>query len=199
MLTRGVMAAAMALLQACFGPSEPDTVSLTFGAYRASPVVLLRAQVNGMRVEWPDKLVSGAADNPNYSPRGGSGVSLLDFPPSIERGQVVFSMTWVELFTQKGWTAEVRVPIGLFHRYNDGRTMEMAPIFGPNGLLVIASDPPPVSATNIPRVDVGRVCGRRSPEHDRDYTRAPGDIIGLADLLARGRTAIDAPECPEQP
>jgi hypothetical protein len=195
LLVNGIIALAVSLMSSCFGPSQPETMTISFGAYRASPVILLDARVNGKPVAVPGSLVDGVADDPMYSPRAGGSYSLLGYPRSTGHSEMIVSMTWVEVFTQKAWTAEVRVPLDRFDGNRVRSVIRFAPIFGPNGLMIVSSDPIPTSATNIPRVDVARICGSRVPGLDRDYTAKPDETISMADLLTTERVPVVLPEC----
>jgi hypothetical protein len=191
--------AALALLGGC-REAEPARMSLSFGSYAASPAILLSAQVNGRSGPWQGMLVASRADQ--ASPRGG-GIVATDYPPAAEPGQVVVAMEWVEVFTGKAWAAELRAPVAALDRLAALDSVTLTPIIGPNGLLVLGSDPVPATADAVRPVDVARICGHRLPPRDSDYTRTPGAVAGLPELLARPRpsptdTAAPAFECPAQ-
>jgi hypothetical protein len=189
--------AALALmtgLVACQDSSaEPAGLVLSFGSYDASPVVLLDVSVNGVAMA-KSPVVAERSDT--ETPRT-TGSYLLDFPPTVLAGDVVVSVSWVELFTQKAWQAEVTAPLSALVRDAGTDSVRIGPVFGPNGLMILTSDPIPTSATDIPLVDVARMCGSRLPGADFDYTVDPGEL-GITDLLQFTFPPVTTPECRAQ-
>jgi len=184
---------AVTLLAGCREDGLPAGMSLSFGSYAASPVVLLEARVNGQPVEWPGYLVAGMADS--TTPRG-SGISLLDYVPAENPREVHVAMTWIEVMTSRAWRAEVVAPLSAFARAPGTGSVEVTPIFGPNGLMIVASDPVPTSATDIPLVDVARLCGKRVPALDADLLARPADTVNLQTILDLGVPPVTGAECP---
>lgn len=185
--------AAFALLACQGNAGDPRSLLLEYGTYAASPVVLLDVQINGQPVPMSPVIFTLADQE---TPRA-SYSHLLSFPPAPAPGTVTVSVTWVELLTDQAWQAEVTAPLAAFDRDTTIDQIRMAPVFGPNGLMILISDPVPTSATNIPQVDVARVCGTRQPAADFDYTADPGEL-GLTELLQFDFPAVTSPECPAQ-
>lgn len=192
---RAAILAAVLALAGC-RESEPRLMSLSFSSYAASPAVLLDFEVNGVTSGLFPTVVAGEADSGEY--RAGGGVYGLDYPADGS-GSIRLQAEWVELFTQRAWRAEITVPLAGFSRettFDQGDTLRLMPVFGPNGLMLITSDPVSASADDIRQVDVARVCGSRLPEADFDYTADPTALPQLSELLAFDYPAVAAPECP---
>jgi hypothetical protein len=64
LMSNGIIALVLSLMSSCFGPSQPEMMSISVGAYGSSPVILLKANINGKAVVYPGSLVSGIADDP---------------------------------------------------------------------------------------------------------------------------------------
>lgn len=182
-------------LLACLPNSEPRGLLLTVGSYGASPAILLDTRINGAPVLPHHTLVSTSADV--ETPRSSS-YHRLDYTPNVEPGRITVSITWVEIFTAKAWHATVSASVRSLVYQASTDTIRIAPIFGPNGLLLITSDPIPTSAAHIPLVDVARICGTRRPDLDFDFTANPTEIARLPELLAFNARPVTSPECPAQ-
>ncbi len=194
-LTRATVLLLVAWTAGC-RPDGPDGLAVAFDSYAASPAVLVEALVNGQPVEWPGTLVAGAADR--VTPRGG-GVSLLGYPPLPgDAATVAVTMTWVEVMTGKAWRAEVRAPVADFQRSPGTGSLRLTAIFGPNGQMIVASDPVPASAADIRLVDVGQTCGQRVRDADADLAARPLATAGLTELLAAGVPPVAEAACPAQ-
>lgn len=173
---------------------DPDTLVLTFGTFASSPVVLKAVSVNGTPVAY-SPVIATEADQ--LTPRT-SYTQLLDYPGAGQGGNVTVSVTWVELLTHKAWQAEVAGPVSAFARYSDGQNaLRLGPVFGPNGLMILTSDPIPTSATDSPLVDVARVCGARVAALDVDHTANPEEL-SLTELLQANFPPVTNAECPAQ-
>lgn len=195
----GVRVAILAVVLALAGcrEGEPRLMSLSFSSHTASPAVLLDFQVNGVTSGIFPTVVAGEADNDEH--RAGGGVYGLDYPAGGS-GSIRLEAEWVELFTQRGWRAEVTIPLAGFSRettFDRGDTLLLMPVFGPNGLMLVTSDPIPTSAGDIRQVDVAQVCGSRLPEADFDYTADPSALAQLSELLAFDFPAVAASNCPD--
>jgi hypothetical protein len=153
--------------------------------------LLRELRVNGGQV-LADQVVYALADQ--EMPRS-NGNNILNYPPHRSGSNVTVSATWVELRTNKAWRATVSAPVSSFVLEPATSGIRMAPVFGPNGLLILTSDPIPTSATDIAKVDVAKACGTREPTADFDETR-DAQIVGVADMRSFEVPAVSAPECP---
>jgi hypothetical protein len=191
---RWLTGAALTIGLAACQDAEPAYVLLTYGSYAASPVVVKDVTMNGAPVAHG---AIAATEADMTTPRT-TDYHTLGYPPATDRTQVTLSATWVEVFTHKAWTATVTGPLSAFARGSATDTILVGPVFGPNGLMVLTSDPLPTSATDIPQVDIARVCGTRTAEADFDYTADPGQLPGLPEMLQFSFPPVTAPECPVQ-
>jgi len=152
-------------------------LSLSFGAYRASPVVLTDFAIEQDLGPIPPTAVSGDADGEMPRTAGGAAISA---PIDVGRdGKWLVSARWVELPTDKAWTAQVEVPVDALIISYSAYTLTV--IFGPNGELLIGSD----KAGNQPsdRVDIVRVCGTRTPSADRAWQSDTGFLPEVAIIM----------------
>lgn len=192
-MRRGVLALALvAALSGCL-QDQPDSIGLSFGSERASPVVLTALAVNGqpLNVLVPE-VVGGLSDE--VMPRT-NGLASLALPPG-EPGRIRLDLTWVELLTGRGWRATADLPLDELWHTSYGAP-QVGPVFGRNGRLTVTSDPPPDAAGNQPRRDVLALCATRSPDADTDYRRDPDSLPTLRDTLSYYRPApTTAPACP---
>lgn len=179
------------LLPGCLS-GEPASYNLAFGSYRAVPVVVTEITVNGRDFQMVPVLVDARSDE--VMPRANSGLYTMDYPPG-DKGQISLDATWVELPTSRAYRAAVQVPLADLTT-NEAGGVDIAPIFGPNGQLLITSDPVPTSEADQPIRDVAQVCGQRSPGDDFDYRTTPDDLPDLANVLAEPRPAPDSTACP---
>lgn len=188
-MRRAVPLAALALASCV---DEPRNMTLGFNSYWASPVVLTEVLLNGQPVGFMPEVVAGAADN--GEPRFPGGTYAVDYPTG--GGKVQVEARWVELLTDRAYAAEVSAPVGEFRR-DEPDTIYIVPIFGPNGLLILMSDPYPRSATDFDTKDVAQVCGARTPEADTDFAARRNEFAGLEDALASDYPPVTAPVCPD--
>lgn len=166
---------------------------LSFGSFSASPVVVTRLAVNGQDFQPLPLLVDARSDQ--VMPRANAG--LYSQPLAAGRnGQVALELGWVELPTGRAFAADLQVPVQDLQRSGPDQ-VQLAPIFGPNGLLLITSDPVPQSADDQPIRDLAQLCAARSPGEDTDYRAAPDLLPDLANVLAEQRPGFDDPICPE--
>ena len=103
-------------------------------------------------------------------------------------GTLQIEAVWVELLTHEAFRAEIVVPVLELQR-SASNFAEMKPVFGPDGLMLITSDPLPETAVSTLIHDVGRVCGTRIPELDQDYTLEPLALPALKETLEYDRPA----------
>jgi hypothetical protein len=177
--------------------TEPRLMTLSFSSYGATPAVVLDFQVNGVSAGIFPTVVAGEADGDGR--RAGSGSYGLDYPAGGS-GTVTLRAEWVELFTQRAWRSEITAPLSEFSRettFDRGDTLLLMPVFGPNGLMLVTSDPIPTTATDDRRVDVAQTCGTRLPEADFDYTANPSALPQLGELLDFDYPEVAAPACPD--
>lgn len=171
-----------ALLGSCT-PGEPARLNLSFSSYASTPVVLTGYRLNGHALLMPavPSLVAGVADV--EWPRVGGGLYALAYPRGDDPDVLTLELEWVELLSGHAFRAEADVPLAKLSG-ESGVSVEVMPIFGAGGLLIIASDPVPTSTGPEPVVDVLRLCGMRVPEADQADIAQSDTIIGVADWMA---------------
>jgi len=163
------------------------SLDLSFGALSASPVVLTDFAIEQELAPIPPTAVGGDVDD--EMPRTGGGAALSAPFDVGHDGKWLVSARWVELPTDKAWTAQVEVPVdALTISYSAYMLMV---IFGPNGELLIGSD----KAGNQPsdRVDVVRICGNRTPSADRAWQIDTGFLPEVAIIMEQFTSDPNAP------
>lgn len=180
-----VTAVTIALGIGLVAPSDArarDGLSLNFTSFGASPVVLTGFAVEQPLAPIPPELIAGAADTEFPRLMGGRAVSA---PSDAKRdGKWVISAQWVELATDKAWTARAEIPISALTFDETSYTLLL--VFGPNGEMLIGSDR--FSADPSARVDVARVCGTRLPQNDKAWRKETGYFPALATVLTFMKT-----------
>lgn len=171
---------------------QPSKMSLAFSAYADRPVVLTRMAVNGKDFALTPLVVRGRADV--NRPFEGAGRRLMAYPPGPVSGRMVLDLTWVELPAGTGYAARVEVPLDRLEAAASGG-VEFMPVFGPGGLLIIASDPVPKTADATATTDAARICADRAPGADQDFTAEPGALPALPEALASAKTTPAESEC----
>lgn len=169
----------------------PDTMFLSMSAYTDRPVVVTEIAVNGQALNMTPRVVRGRADV--NRPREHAGGSLLGYPDG-ESGEMQLDLTWVELPAGAGYQASATVPLAALEK-DSGGAVAFMPVFGPGGLLIVASDPSPSSASDDATRDVVRLCGERQTAADRNFTDNPGEYPALREALASARTDPAENEC----
>ena len=175
-----------AVLSGC-ATSEPAWLNLSFSSYASTPVVLTGYRLNGQTPAMPPvpDLVAGIADV--EWPRVGNGLYSLMYPRGEDPQVLAIELEWVELLSGRAWRVEAHVPIASLSG-EAGQRADIMPIFGPDGLVVISSDPVPTTTGPEPVVDVLRLCGTRVPEADQADTRVFDEVIGVVDWKAWWRS-----------
>lgn len=180
-------AAAIALLMGCQAAGAADSLSLTFGSYKAAPVVLTHFAIESPLAETQRVIV--ASDSEWRLPRDDGRSNALELPRDAGGdGYWKVSAQWAELQTDRAWRAEVKVPISALNETYDMNALNV--IFGPNGLLVIGSD------TLDQRVNVAAECGRRVPSADHAWRRETAQFPDLAASLAFADPVPSETICP---
>ncbi|WP_319412146.1 hypothetical protein [uncultured Cohaesibacter sp.] len=170
---------------------DPAGLDLSFSSYAQTPVVLTEFRVNDVVLMPGERVVQGLADL--NRPHENAGVSVWTMRLDGD-GAILFEASWVELLSHRAYHAEIAVPVRQLQR-NALDHVEMMPVFGPGGLLVIASDPMPQTGTEteiteITEIhDAGQICAERQPEQDRDYTEDPTELPMLKEILDFDRPA----------
>lgn len=191
-MLRAAMFGMALALPGCFG-DQPDSYGLSFGSYSASPVVVTRLAVNGRDFQMVPLLVDARSDE--VMPRASGGLYSLPWPKGRD-GQAALEVTWVELPTSRAYTASAQVAIADLMR-GASNTVYLAPVFGPNGLLLVTSDPLPQSESDQPTRDLAQLCAARSPGDDVDYRATPDSLPDLANVLAERRPGFGDTICPQ--
>lgn len=181
-------ALALVLLLAGCLPTQASTYGVSFGSLAASPVVVTRMSVNDGDFNVVPVLVDAWSDE--VMPRS-NGVYSMQYAGGDD---LALDIAWVELLTGRAYSASISVPVEELEQ--EGDSLYFAPVFGPNGLLVVTSDPVPTSAENQPTRDVAQVCATRMPEGDTDYRAAPDSLPDLAAILADQRPPAGDAACP---
>lgn len=174
------------------GAGKPQIYGISFGSFAASPVVVTRLTVNGRDFRQLPLLVDARSDE--VMPRANSGHYSQPLAGG-QGGQIELELGWVELPTGRAFAASVQVPARELQQ-GGARNVQLAPIFGPNGLLLITSDPVPQSRHDQQTHDLVQLCAARNPDEDRDYRTAPDSLPDLANVLAEPRPGFGDPVCP---
>lgn len=158
-----------ALLLGCTFTAAADPLTLTFGSYRSSPVLLTHFSIESLLAPTPEMVIISAAEE--KVPRTNGASAAISAPRDVggDRRWMVAAQ-WIELQTSRAYRSEVSIPIsGLTEAYG---AYELNVIFGPHGLFLIGSD----RIGNQPedRVDLAMNCGQRVPSADRDWGRNIG-------------------------
>lgn len=173
------------------------SLSLSTGSYSSTPVILTEMRVNGVLYRFEGHVVAGMSDI--MMPRGSASWSIT-IPEGLS-DPVRIETSWTEILTNRAYSATIEAPLKKFDVYQIGQgwyKTTITPIYGPNGLLVIASDPIPTSADNIPKNDVARICGVRVPSADKDWRSEVNNVGGhLKNAYARTYPPVENPECPD--
>ena len=184
--------AALGLLASWVLGASGDMV-VSFSAYSNRPVVLTRVVVNGQTLGMTPLVIAGKADT--EGPGAGSGRQLRSYPRNFA-GKMTLDLTWVELTTGQGYSAQITLPARHLRRA-DGAVAFM-PVFGPAGLLHLTADPDPVPGAAPAIRDVLRLCASRDPAADKDFTANPTEIPGLSEALAAMQPFSPQTECSER-
>ncbi len=176
-------AVALILLLAGCLPSQPSTYGLSFGSHAASPVVVTRVGVNGGDFAMVPVLVDARSDE--VMPRS-TGVYSVQFPSAGD--DVALDVEWVEVTTGRAYAGQATVPVKELERLEN--SVYVAPVFGPNGLMIVTSD------TATDRIDLAQICAARRPAGDTDYRAVPDSLPDLAGVLSDPRPATPQTPCP---
>lgn len=182
----------LVLLSACRASGEPEGIALSFGTYASSPVIITDFRLNGEPAQHFPLLENSEVDQ--ISPRVGGAIYSIAYPPGDSPDSLQISASWVELLTHRAFSADLAVPVKELQTLAPDQ-VRMMPVFGPNGLLLVTSDPQP-SASDAPKADLARICGRRMPSADRDFSDAADTLGGLSEALGFDYPAVHDPECP---
>lgn len=190
MLARLPTAATLLLMSGYSSTAGPQSEELSFGSLASSPVVVTGLSVNGTAFGLVPLLVDGRSDE--VTPRANAGAFIVDIPPSAD-GKIRIDAVWVEVMTGRAFNATAAVPARDLDLENGA---QLAPIFGPNGQMLITSDPVPSAGSAPATRDLVSVCGTRSVTEDRDYRVATDSLPDLAAVIADTRPEPDHPRCP---
>lgn len=167
---------------------------ITTGSYGSTPVIINSLFVNDTPYRFEQTVVVGMSDT--MTPRG-TGAWLIPVPDGIS-DPVLIKTEWTELLTGRAYSAVIGAPLDKFdiRRLGSGRYQTtITPIYGPNGLLVIASDPIPTSVEDIPKNDVARICGVRVPSADKDWRTEVDNVAQLKEAYTFTYPPVENPEC----
>ncbi|WP_139212232.1 hypothetical protein [Jannaschia pohangensis] len=168
-------------------------MSLRFGTFGSSPVVHTHFSIEQPMGEIGQPVLIHSFADRRY-PRFDGSDALIGGPRDAgEDGIWRVEAQWTELLTGKSWRAAVDVPVDRMTRGSGAVNFQV--IFGPNGLLEIDSDqagPKPLAEVNT----IGRTCGTRVSEADRDWT-VSGLFPGKQErTLAAVTPPVGPPTCP---
>lgn len=175
---------AMLALTGCW-KETPTQANLSMTSYSYSPVLVTEAKVEGLKIPFNTKVVTGEAENANI-PRN-LGTYTLSWSAG-NKDTVAVSAKWVELLTDRAWEASLEVsPDDLLR--NSLNTASITLIFGPNGQFVAGTDPSGAGSGK----DLASECGTRTPTQDRDISAEVDAHALLAEALR-----FDYPPVPDQ-
>lgn len=177
------------LLHALFASSA--IMLINFLAYSDRPVVLKTFGINtGYSSLFSDLVVEGKAET---APRGGAGGYLVGYRKGWG-SRISLEATWIELSSGMAWRATADVSSNDMERGGSGE-INVSPIFAPGGLMIISSDPIPLSADDMRTKDLARICGKRVPELDQDYSNDRRQLAGLWEAFERLNKSPYQSEC----
>lgn len=170
---------------------EQNGLDLSFATYAQTPVVLTGFAVDGATMVEGPRAIQGLADlrRPNVE----AGAMLLDLPQGTG-DRLSLSVEWVELLSHDAYRAKLAVPVEALRKSQSGY-VQMMPVFGPGGLLLVTSDQPATGSDTGEKRDVARVCGSRDPKRDFDYTATPSALPMLREILDFDRPAGTGSGC----
>ncbi|WP_114962888.1 hypothetical protein [Tritonibacter mobilis] len=180
---------AMLALTGCW-KETPTQANLSMTSYSYSPVLVTEAKVEGLKIPFNTKVVTGEAENANI-PRN-LGTYTLSWSAG-NKDAVAVSAKWVELLTDRAWEASLEVsPDDLLR--NSLNTASITLIFGPNGQFVAGTDPSDTGSGK----DLASECGTRTPTQDRDISAEVDAHALLAEALRFDHPPVpDQTTCPE--
>ncbi|MFD1796554.1 hypothetical protein ACFSC1_11240 [Paracoccus aurantiacus] len=188
---RRALLIASLLLLGCRPVIAADSLSLAFGSYRSSPVVLTHFSIEKPLA--PTQRVIVSSDAERSMPRDDGRSSALSLPRDVDGdGYWTVRAEWVELQTDRAWRNEVKVPLSKLNVAYDMAMLTV--IFGPNGLLLIGSDKPGNGAAD--RLNVAAECGQRVPASDHAWRNETGIFPEVADVLAYAGSPSGKANCP---
>lgn len=167
----------------------PQEMAFSLTSYQSSPA-LVAAVLVGERSAIPlPTVVFGMADTGEVR---STSTERLRWDGAS--GSVQVKAQWIEMLTNRAYEAQTTVKVAdLFHSQPD--VVDLTLIIGPNGLMLIGSDPLP---TEGPPRDVARVCGTRVPAQDRAIAAEANDHAKLTEALALTYPPVPPDsECPE--
>lgn len=189
-LRRATTFAMLCLLAAC-RLGQPSKMAVSFSAYTNRPVVLTEMLVNGTAMTLVPNVVQGRADD--YGRELIMGNRMLGYPKG-DSGVMQLKLTWIELPHGAAYQAEIQLPLSELE-YSSWSGIDFSPIFAPDGLVIIASDPPAKKGQKRITRDVARICGTRMPDLDFDYTKDPRELPGLFEALQTTKAPASLSEC----
>lgn len=156
--------------------SPAPMMNIGFASYGGHPVVIKEFILNTQRSSlFAERVVDGGGEAPPIT--SGAGNHLVSYRKGWG-GDISIDVSWVELSTGEAWQATANVSADRMTRSASG-AIELMPILGPGGLLIISSDPIPETAQDQRVNDLARICGTRVPELDQDYASNPRALPGL--------------------
>lgn len=186
----GMLALVLALA-GCKG-DRPPGLSLRFNTLSPAPVVLTAISFDGATPGAGMGVIAGRAEETR--PGGGGGSVSLSLPKGAA-DHIEVHAEWSELLTGRGWQAKFDLPLADLQRDGMGNA-ELMPVFGPNGLLIVTSDPLPKSAGDRRMKDILQLCATRDPAGDKDWRAQPDELPGQSDILALPHPPVTDPVCP---
>lgn len=169
------------LLSACRLGGDPSGVVVSFSTYASTPVVVTEFSLNGTNLGLLPIVAVGLADQ-DHPRLAGTGEMSVGYPKG--GSTLRLEAEWVELLTDRAWRAQVDVAVDTLETIPTDR-VRLMPIFGPNGLMIVASDPVPTSQSDTRENDVARICGTRHETGDTDFAAKPREYPGLFEALER--------------
>ncbi|KIT16873.1 hypothetical protein [Jannaschia aquimarina] len=184
---------ALLALSGCQAGGNIRTLDLSFGSYESSPAVLTHLSFEQPLARTPEMIVASSADVPGTLGGRTNSASVLS-PPTDTDGDGAWTIRaqWVELTTDKAWTATAVVPLDRIRI--DENVAVIGIVFGPNGEMLIASDEPTPDPSGYR--DAARVCGSRAPDGDRAWRLDTDRFPEMTDFLDPPPPSVRDPFCP---
>lgn len=183
----------LSLLSSACTPAASQDTSLSFGAFKSSPVVLTQFGIEGpMGPIGQPQLVAGDADG--SLPRTGGGIQIGWPGNGGADGMWRLEAQWVELPTGRAYRAALDVPVDGIETQYSIKILDI--IFGPHGLFIAASDKLSDDYKITPNSLAG-TCGTRMPAADEDLRRRTDTFTEMDFIMDKTPPFPARTDCPD--
>lgn len=144
----------------------PEKLVFSATSFSSTPVMAISVRVNGMDalIASPESLYGRAEQE---MPRLG-GIATWDYLRGSSESRVLATAQWIKVLTNRAYQAVAEFDLSDLTSWSDNAVL-LSVIFGPNGQMIVGSDPAPTSETDQPKRDVADACGLRLPSAHFDF------------------------------